>query len=64
MAQQRASIDNLIATQLPEQPALSPDGGSIIRKKALHAAHWQQRLSELAGAHKVPGATLGILRLG
>lgn len=63
MAQQRASIDNLIDTQLPEQPALSPDG-SIIRKKALNAAHWQQRLSELAGAHKVPGATLGILRLG
>ncbi|MDN5851603.1 MAG: serine hydrolase, partial [Actinomycetia bacterium] len=26
--------------------------------------HWQHRLSELASAHKVPGASLGILRLG
>ncbi len=30
----------------------------------LDARHWQQRLSALATAHKVPGATLGILRLG
>ncbi|GAA1131655.1 serine hydrolase [Microbacterium natoriense] len=30
----------------------------------LDARHWQQRLSVLAAAHKVPGATLGILRLG
>ncbi|MFE4197096.1 TolB family protein [Paenarthrobacter sp. NPDC056912] len=29
MAQQRVSIGDLVATQLPEQPALSPDGGSI-----------------------------------
>lgn len=26
--------------------------------------HWKHRLSELASAHKVPGASLGILRLG
>ena len=30
----------------------------------LDARHWQQRLSALAAAHNVPGATLGILRLG
>ncbi|GIL29834.1 serine hydrolase [Actinocatenispora comari] len=33
-------------------------------RPALDAAHWQRRLTELAAAHKVPGATLGILRLG
>jgi dipeptidyl aminopeptidase/acylaminoacyl peptidase/CubicO group peptidase (beta-lactamase class C family) len=42
----------------------APAAGTPVRKKALNAAHWQQRLSELAAAHKVPGATLGILRLG
>ncbi|MEV0280513.1 serine hydrolase [Streptomyces sp. NPDC050610] len=34
------------------------------RKAPLDAAHWQRRLVELAGAHRVPGAALGILRLG
>ncbi|MEV0842135.1 serine hydrolase [Actinocatenispora sera] len=33
-------------------------------RPALDAAHWQRRLTELATAHQVPGATLGILRLG
>ena len=42
----------------------APAAGTPVRKKALNAAHWQQRLSELAIAHKVPGASLGILRLG
>ncbi|MEV7683898.1 serine hydrolase [Streptomyces sp. NPDC088341] len=28
------------------------------------AAHWQRRLDELARRHRVPGAALGILRLG
>src|SRR5690606_30634714 len=42
----------------------APAAGIPIRTKALNAAHWQQRLTELAAAHKVPGATLGILRLG
>ncbi|GAA1398402.1 serine hydrolase [Catellatospora coxensis] len=28
------------------------------------AAHWQRRLSALAAKHQVPGATLGILRVG
>ncbi len=31
---------------------------------ALEAEHWQHRLSELITRHEVPGATLGILRLG
>jgi len=30
----------------------------------IDATHWQQRLSTLAAKYKVPGATLGILRLG
>lgn len=30
----------------------------------LDAPHWQQRLAELASKHKVPGASLGILRVG
>ncbi|WP_327576262.1 MULTISPECIES: serine hydrolase [unclassified Streptomyces] len=30
----------------------------------IDAAHWRRRLSELARAHRVPGAALGILRIG
>ena len=30
----------------------------------LDQAHWQQRLDELVKKHGVPGAQLGILRLG
>ncbi|MGW0086582.1 serine hydrolase [Streptomyces sp. NPDC003393] len=30
----------------------------------IEAAHWQRRLAELARTHRVPGAVLGILRLG
>jgi len=33
-------------------------------RAALDPSYWQGRLTELAAAHKVPGATLGILRLG
>lgn len=41
----------------------APPAGTRIRPR-LNATHWQQRLSALAEAHGVPGATLGILRLG
>lgn len=41
----------------------APPAGKPARAR-LDARHWQQRLSALATAHKVPGATLGILRLG
>lgn len=41
----------------------APPAGKPVRAR-LDARHWQQRLSALATAHKVPGATLGILRLG
>jgi dipeptidyl aminopeptidase/acylaminoacyl peptidase/CubicO group peptidase (beta-lactamase class C family) len=41
----------------------APPTGKPVRAR-LDARHWQQRLSALAAAHKVPGATLGILRLG
>lgn len=34
------------------------------RPAAIDAAHWQRRLSALAKLHKVPGAQLGILRVG
>ncbi|MCK6065094.1 MULTISPECIES: serine hydrolase [Microbacterium] len=34
------------------------------RPAAIDAAHWQRRLTALAKRHKVPGAQLGILRLG
>ncbi len=34
------------------------------RRAPFDAAHWQRRLAELATAHRVPGAALGILRLG
>ncbi|WP_353114545.1 serine hydrolase [Microbacterium sp.] len=30
----------------------------------IDAAHWQQRLNAIASKHRVPGASLGILRLG
>lgn len=39
-------------------------GAGKPRRVALDRAHWQQRLAELASVHDVPGATLGILRLG
>ena len=41
----------------------APPAGKPVRAR-LDARHWQQRLSALAEAHKVPGATLGILRVG
>ena len=34
------------------------------RPEKIDAAHWQRRLAALAERHKVPGAQLGILRLG
>jgi len=34
------------------------------RRPAIERQHWQSRLTELAAAHRVPGAQLGILRLG
>jgi dipeptidyl aminopeptidase/acylaminoacyl peptidase/CubicO group peptidase (beta-lactamase class C family) len=34
------------------------------RRPRIDAAHWGRRLSALAAKHHVPGATLGILRLG
>nr|WP_237330532.1 serine hydrolase [Streptomyces sp. BA2] len=34
------------------------------RRVPLDTAHWQRRLAELATVHRVPGAALGILRLG
>ncbi|MFH8252755.1 serine hydrolase [Microbacterium sp. B2969] len=34
------------------------------RPAKIDAAHWQRRLEALAATHKVPGAQLGILRLG
>ena len=34
------------------------------RRPVLERQHWQQRLTELAEAHRVPGAQLGISRLG
>jgi dipeptidyl aminopeptidase/acylaminoacyl peptidase len=37
---------------------------STSKRPAIDAAHWQRRLAVLAERHKVPGASLGILRLG
>jgi dipeptidyl aminopeptidase/acylaminoacyl peptidase/CubicO group peptidase (beta-lactamase class C family) len=34
------------------------------RRPRIDAAHWQRRLAELAARHRVPGAVLGILRVG
>lgn len=41
----------------------APAAGAPVREP-VDATHWQQRLSALATAHKIPGATLGIQRLG
>lgn len=41
----------------------APPAGKPVRPR-LDATRWQQRLNALAEAHHVPGATLGILRLG
>jgi CubicO group peptidase (beta-lactamase class C family) len=43
-----------------EQYAGDADGP---RRPRIDAAHWQRRLDVLAKRHRVPGATLGILRL-
>ena len=37
---------------------------STSSRPKIDAAHWQRRLTVLAERHKVPGASLGILRLG
>ena len=37
---------------------------STSSRPKIDAAHWQRRLAVLAERHKVPGASLGILRLG
>jgi CubicO group peptidase (beta-lactamase class C family) len=37
---------------------------SETKRPAIDAAYWEQRLAALAEKHKVPGASLGILRLG
>ena len=37
---------------------------TIRRAPAIDAGHWQRRLARLAERHQVPGAQLGILRLG
>jgi dipeptidyl aminopeptidase/acylaminoacyl peptidase/CubicO group peptidase (beta-lactamase class C family) len=34
------------------------------RRPRIDAAHWQRRLAALAARHRVPGAALGILRIG
>ncbi|WP_159499704.1 serine hydrolase [Microbacterium sp. 18062] len=36
----------------------------LVRRPAIDDEHWQRRLSELAAKHGVPGAQLGILRVG
>ncbi|MGA4843807.1 serine hydrolase [Streptomyces sp. G45] len=35
-----------------------------LRRAPLDATHWRHRLADLATAHRVPGAVLGVLRLG
>jgi dipeptidyl aminopeptidase/acylaminoacyl peptidase len=37
---------------------------SETKRPKIDGAHWERRLAVLAGRHKVPGASLGILRLG
>jgi len=37
---------------------------STSKRPKIDAAHWQRRLAVLAERHKVPGASLGILRVG
>src|SRR5437879_2764515 len=37
---------------------------SETKRPAIDGGYWQQRLAALAEKHKVPGASLGILRLG
>ncbi|HET6289264.1 MAG TPA: prolyl oligopeptidase family serine peptidase, partial [Amycolatopsis sp.] len=44
-----------------EQHAAPADGVSRV---PIEAAHWQRRLAELARKYRVPGAALGITRLG
>ncbi|WP_181774190.1 serine hydrolase [Amycolatopsis pittospori] len=44
-----------------EQYAAPADGVSRV---PIEAAHWQRRLAELARKHRVPGAALGITRIG
>jgi CubicO group peptidase (beta-lactamase class C family) len=36
---------------------------SADQSQSARASHWQRRLTELAGQHRVPGASLGILRV-
>lgn len=39
-------------------------GAAGPRPRPIDAAHWRRRLTALAARHRVPGAALGILRLG
>ncbi|WP_127794316.1 serine hydrolase [Agromyces sp. LHK192] len=47
-------------TAADEAPATQPTDAT----PPIDAAHWERRLAELAARHGVPGAQLGILRLG
>ncbi|MFA1551443.1 serine hydrolase domain-containing protein [Actinomadura chokoriensis] len=47
---------------VPEQPPASPDGTRAVRPP-IDAGHWWRRLADLAARRRVPGASLGILRL-
>src|SRR3954452_25287867 len=37
---------------------------TVTERRGLDSAHWERRLTELAGRHMVPGACLGIFRMG
>ncbi|NYI77664.1 serine hydrolase [Nocardioides panzhihuensis] len=41
----------------------APEAGQL-QRRPIDQQHWQARLTELAVAHGVPGAALGVLRLG
>ena len=68
-ARRTCSFSTAAVTSDRLQPAGGGLGGTV-RKRRRHArpkidaAHWQRRLAVLAERHKVPGASLGILRLG
>jgi CubicO group peptidase (beta-lactamase class C family) len=57
----RERIDDPADVAVPERPAVSTDRASAA---SIDAGHWQRRLDTLARRHQVPGAALGIRRIG
>src|SRR6185437_12661017 len=61
----RIDYNNRVVDWVEQYASETKDRASrLTDAELLSAGHWEQRLAALAEKHKVPGASLGILRLG